>query len=233
VNLNTFIHGDPEALPRSYTQAEFEPGELRRRWLATQPLGKRVRSIVRSARIGAADAIHTRAEFHSWQYRLWHERRYPIQSFGRYEGEASVLIAEWLDSNLDWVMAEGGDTDHDGWLGIFPLCPWQRDGDPARWGLWIDGRGFRTATLFATHGAAFAYLDSMEPVCGICGQQVDDDGLRVDDDGCHYSCGQADTYTAAVARVSVRADAPVRSVAYTNVTGDDWVMADPEGGDTN
>lgn len=102
------------------------------------------------------------AEFESWADALAEEKRQGKVRPGRYELNNSPLIAEFLDEHSDWIIADGGDSELTGYLAVYPLMPWQRLGDPQRYGLWTSSSGFRVYQIFETHGAALAVLADLE-----------------------------------------------------------------------
>lgn len=84
---------------------------------------------------------YRRTRLRRWLYRLRHSRRNFIQTVrglimvalasykhhpGRYEGNDSQLIAEWLDSNSEWANETIGDTtEYGSWFALFTgSFPW-------------------------------------------------------------------------------------------------------------
>lgn len=73
--LRIFVLGDPEALPRTYSPSDFEPGEQWQRFLATRPVWQRIRMRWHAWSVSVRQRIEHALNLVSWSYRLWAERQ--------------------------------------------------------------------------------------------------------------------------------------------------------------
>lgn len=95
---------------------------------------------------------------------------------------------------------------------------------------WLDVAGGRGITWMEAAQSLFDYVN--QPTCDLCGEvepYPDDDWN--DETGNHRSCEESKAENEAYDQAkddALTAQSPVRRIAYTNVTLDDWVMADCE-----